>query len=76
MWQPGAKTYEKTYRPLRRKVFAHRAVAIQTEVAGLFAKTNRRELRELLVFLNRLHETLWETYHNGHKPILRRRAPQ
>lgn len=65
------KIYEQNYRPLRHKVFAHRGVTTQAEVAALFAKTDLRELRQLLVFLGRLYEALWQVYHNGHKPVLR-----
>ena len=65
------KTYEEKYRPLRHKVFAHRGVTTPTQVGELFAKTNLRELRQLLVFLGRLYEALWQLYFNGHKPTLR-----
>lgn len=65
------KIYEQNYRPIRHKVFAHRGVATQAEVAALFAKTDLRELRQLLVFLSRLYEALWQAYYNGHKPVLR-----
>jgi hypothetical protein len=65
------KIYEANYKPLRHKVFAHRGVSSQAEVADLYAKTNIRELQQLLVFLRRLHETLWQLYFNGHKPVLR-----
>jgi hypothetical protein len=65
------KTYEENYRPLRHKVFAHRGVTTPAQVTELFAKTNLRELRQLLVFLGRLYEALWQLYFNGHKPTLR-----
>lgn len=65
------KIYEQNYRPLRHMVFAHRGVATRAEVSELFAKTNLRELRQLLVFLGRLYEALWQLYFNGHKPNLR-----
>jgi len=65
------KTYEEKYRPLRHKVFAHRGVTTPTQVGELFAKTNLREQRQLLVFLGRLYEALWQLYFNGHKPTLR-----
>ena len=64
------KTYEANYRPLRHKVFAHRGVATRVEVGELFAKTNIREMQQLLVFLGRLHEVLWQLYFNGRKPTL------
>lgn len=65
------KLYEQNYRPLRDKVFAHRGVATKAEVDALFAKTNLRELRQLLVFPGRLYEALWQAYYNGNKPVLR-----
>lgn len=65
------KIYEQNYRPLRHVVFAHRGVATRAEVSELFAKTNLRELRQLLVFLGRLYEALWHLYFNGCKPTLR-----
>ena len=64
------KIYEERYRPLRHKVFAHRGVATRDEVADLFAKTNIRELQQLLVFLRRLHEALWQLFFNGREPVL------
>ena len=64
------KTYEANYRPLRHKVFAHRGVATSFEVDELFAKTNIKELQQLLVFLCRLYEVLWQLYYNGCKPTL------
>lgn len=65
------RIYEENYRPLRHKLFAHRGTTERTEIAALFAKTNIRELQQLLVFLRRLHETLWQLFNNGNKPTLR-----
>lgn len=65
------RIYDQNYRPIRHKIFAHRGVATHTEISELFAKTNLRELRQLLVFLGRLYEALWQLYFNGHKPTLR-----
>ena len=65
------KIYEQNYRPIRHMVIAHRAVTTRAEVSELFANTNLRELRQLLVFLGRLYEALWQLYFNGHKPMLR-----
>jgi AbiU2 len=64
------KIYEANYRPLRHKVFAHRGVATRVEVGELFAKTNIREMQQLVVFLGRFHEVLWQLYFNGRKPML------
>ena len=65
------RVYEDKYRPLRHKVFAHRGAKSGEEVSILFARTNLRELRQLLVFLGRLYEALWQLYFNGRKPALR-----
>lgn len=65
------KIFEANYRPLRHKMFAHRGVTTPAQVTELFAKTNLRELRQLLVFLGRLYEALWQLYFNGYKPTLR-----
>jgi hypothetical protein len=65
------KIYERNYQPIRHKVFAHRGVVTHAEVGELFAMTNLKELRQLLVFLSRMHEALWQLYFNGQKPTLR-----
>ncbi len=65
------RTYEENYRPLRHKFFAHRSVSQSTDVAALFAKTNIRELQQLLVFLRRMHEAMWQLFFNGNKPTLK-----
>jgi AbiU2 len=65
------KIYELNYRPLRHKVFAHRAVVTPAEVGQLSSNANLSELRQLLVFLGGLHEALWQLYFNGRKPTLK-----
>lgn len=64
------RIYEERYRPLRHLVFAHRGATTQGEINDLFSRTNIRELQLLFVFLVRLHETLWQLFFNGHKPVL------
>jgi hypothetical protein len=64
------KIYEKNYQPLRHKVFAHREISNQAEVIELFSNTNIRELQQLLIFLRKLYEALWQLYFNGRKPLL------
>ncbi len=56
---------------LRHKLFAHKEVSDRNGVQGLFAKTNIREFERLLIFQSRLHEALWQLFHNGRKPVLR-----
>ena len=65
------KVYEQKYGPIRHRVFAHKATTEDTDVAALFANTNIKELQQLLVFLRRLHEALWQLFFNGAKPALR-----
>lgn len=65
------KVYERTYRPLRHKVFAHKQLFGPADIKALFAKTKIRELQRLLIFLSRLYEALWELFYNGRKPNLR-----
>ena len=63
--------YEARYRDIRHKFFAHREVSDEAEVHALFGKTKVSELRQLVVFLQRLHEALWQLLHNGRRPTLR-----
>jgi CHAD domain-containing protein len=65
-------TYERKYRDLRRKIFAHREISDAEEIKALFGKTNIRELERLVERLNALQEALWQTFFNGRKPVLRR----
>ena len=65
------RIYEENYRALRHQVFAHKEVAEKTDIQALFGKTNIRELQQLLIFLRRLHEALWQLFNNGRKPALR-----
>jgi hypothetical protein len=65
------KVYENNYRPLRHKLFAHKQLLDPADIKALFAKTKIRELQQLLIFLSRLYDALWELLHNGWKPNLR-----
>jgi hypothetical protein len=60
--------YKNKYKVLRDRFFAHRDRA---DVTGFFAKTSIPELEQLLRFLSRLHDALWELFTNGRKPNLR-----
>ena len=66
------RIYEANYRDLRHKVYAHRVVADDSEVAPIVAKTSIRELERLLLFLLRFYESMWHLFMNGRKPKLRR----
>lgn len=65
------KIYENKYQNIRHKTYAHKEVLNQDDVHKLFAQTNIPEMQKLLTFLNRLHEALWQLFHNGRKPTLR-----
>jgi hypothetical protein len=65
------KIYEESFRPLRHKVFAHKQLSEEADVHALFAKAKIKDVQQLLIFLRRLHEALWELFFNGRKPILR-----
>jgi len=67
------KIYNTNYRELRHKVFAHKELTDPAAVSALFAKTNIRELQQLIVFFSRLYNALWELFFNGRKPTLRAR---
>ncbi len=65
------KVYEKVYRDIRHKFYAHKELSNPEDVKGLFAKTNIPEIQKLLIFLNKIHYALWQLFHNGNKPVLR-----
>jgi hypothetical protein len=64
--------YEKAYKKIRHKIFAHSGVVSRQRSDELFAKTNISELQRLVLSLSELHETLWQLYINGRKPTIRR----
>jgi hypothetical protein len=62
------RVYEKNYREIRQKVFAHRELPCFDEINALFAKTKVDELKELLHFLNCLYNrrgSPWITFHTS-----------
>ena len=65
------KIYEDSYQKLRGKVVAHRVRIDKFDGNALVGKGGIKELQELLVFLQRLHEALWMLFFNGTKPNLR-----
>jgi hypothetical protein len=64
--------YERAVRPARCKYIAHREKQEYPEVQELFASGEISELSRLATFLNAFYNALWEQYHNGRKPTLRR----
>jgi hypothetical protein len=63
--------YEAKYRDIRHKFYAHKEVVEGAEANALFSKTSVKEIRSLAIFLQALHEALWQLFYNGHKPVLR-----
>ena len=66
------KIYEDRCQNIRHKRYAHKEVLNQDDAHKLFAQTNIPEIQKLLTFLNRLHEALWQLFHNGCKPTFRK----
>ena len=64
------KIYESNYRNIRHHIYAHKVVSERGKEQALFGKTNIREFQNFLIFLRKLHEALWQLYHNGRKPTL------
>jgi hypothetical protein len=64
------KIYIDKYRPLRHQVFAHKGLSDAAVVSALFAKTNIREMQQMLVFLMSFYNALWRLFYNGHRPVL------
>jgi hypothetical protein len=65
------KIYDAKYRDIRRKFYAHKEAAERAEVDALFSKTKVQEIQRLFAFLLSLHDSLWELFYNGRKPVLR-----
>jgi hypothetical protein len=65
------QTYDKNYRALRNKYYAHKQAADPASIAALVAKTNIREMQRLFTFLLQLHQALQQLFANGTKPTLR-----
>ena len=65
------RVYNKCYRQIRDKRYAHRE---RVDLSGVYALTNTTELSKLLTDLKKLHDELWHWYINGIKPQMRRRT--
>lgn len=63
--------YSKAIRPARNKYIAHRVRHGHEQVSALFAHGHIKDLWRLTVFLQQLHEALWNLLHNGRKPTFR-----
>jgi hypothetical protein len=64
------RVYEDRYRDIRHNVFAHKGVSNIEETNALFAQTSVEELKALFAFLSALYEVLWQSFHNGCRPLL------
>jgi HEPN superfamily AbiU2-like protein len=63
--------YERVYKTLRDKIFAHLELTDRAQIDQLFSQTNIRELERMTTFLVRLHDAYWETFHNGRRLAVR-----
>jgi hypothetical protein len=59
------RIYEKGYKEIRNRLFAHRELSSKEEITELFAKTSPCELKGLFKFLSSLRLALWAAYENG-----------
>jgi hypothetical protein len=62
--------YEARIQPIRHKAFAHAGHISPEEMEAMFAAVPRTGLERLTVFPLRLHEALWQAYHNGRELLL------
>jgi hypothetical protein len=65
--------YQKFYRPLRHKIFAHSDKEYIHKKGELWQATKDANIEELLDFLTDLEATLRDSYNNGRKPELKGR---
>ncbi len=68
---PYAEKYDQVYKPIRSKVFAHRELMDGGRLADLFAKTQIKEMGEILRFLSDLKDVLHELFQNGAELVFR-----
>ena len=59
------RVYEKGYKDIRNRIFAHRGLSSREEITALFAKTSPNQLKDLFKFLSSLRLALWAAYENG-----------
>jgi hypothetical protein len=60
--------YDKAIKPARNKYIAHREKQDKEEVSALFGRGKVKDVWPLTIFLQQLHEVLWNLFHNGRKP--------
>ncbi|MFM9843604.1 MAG: hypothetical protein ACKVOI_11605 [Dongiaceae bacterium] len=66
--QSRRSVYDKAYKKIRNKVFAHSGIATRLQSDELFGSTKIGELQRLVLSLRNLQETLYQLYMNGRKP--------
>ncbi len=66
------KIYNKKYKPIRNKLFAHKQEDMISSDDDLWAKTNIDEFEELVLFFHRLKDALFQTYYNGELPEIKK----
>jgi AbiU2 len=66
--------YDRSYRALRNKVFAHTVITDDSAIHAMMSKTKVRELERLFCSLLSMEKALWYLLKNGHQPVLRRQS--
>ena len=69
---PHKDRFAADYLPLRSRYFAHNLLNDATTIQNLFAKTNRKELEETLLFAKEVVALIEEMYNNGTRAKARR----
>jgi len=64
--------FDRAIKPARNKYLAHRERVGHVPVQALFSRGMVRDIWRLSTFLLALHEALWQLFHNGRKPVLRK----
>lgn len=67
------KIYQEYYRPLRHKLFAHRAKEYHSKTEELWSATKNANMEDMLNFFEDLNVSIREAYDNGRKPELKGR---
>jgi len=63
--------YNRAIMPVRHQYLAHRQAHGAVNVQNLYNKGKVKEMWQLSCFLHHLHQSLWNLYTNGRKPMLR-----
>lgn len=67
------KLFNENYRDIRNKLIGHKHIDFIGNENNLWEKTNISEIEEIIFLLDDLMMTLHEAYHNGKKPVLKKR---